>query len=187
MKTNALIILSICMFICASCKEKPAVSESKTQMQSITKQINYFVTIKDTSDESSIYNNLVIKERESFLKNVFDCVLSGKVTAYETNDFDRKISADEIKKSNICSDTIVMACKKNPQKDSTVINSMNNLDYKNVEKLVFCEEWLMDPATLKMEKRIKGYAPLMTIYIADPQTGEKIEKGVKALFWIKVE
>jgi hypothetical protein len=184
MKTIGTIFLSLLVIILFSCKNKPA--EDKSKMQLVTKRIFYMVDIKNAADEKDSVNNIPTKKREAFLKTVFDNVMSGKVSVYTDDAFNKKTTPDEINASQIKTDTIILKSQKDPEKDSTIVLK-KTLDYKDVNKLGFTEEWLIDPMTLKMEKKIKGFAPIVAKYIIDPETGEEILKGYQSLFWVKCE
>jgi hypothetical protein len=184
MKKIGTIFLSLIVIILFSCKNKPA--EDKSKMQLVTKRIFYMVDIKNAEDEKDSVNNIPTKEREAFLKTVFDNVMSGKVIAYSDDTFLHKTTAEEINASQTKTDTIVLKSKKDPEKDSTIVMK-KTLDYKEVTKLGFTEEWMIDPVSLKMEKKIKGFAPIIAKYIINPETGEEILKGYMIIFWVKCQ
>jgi len=182
MKTIRTIFLLLVVLIFYSCRNNPV--ENKSKMQLVTKKIIYTVDIKDSNDDKDSANNIPFKDREAFLKTVFDNVMSGKITVYTDDALINKTTSDEINATQNKTDTITLLSRKNPEQDSTIYRK-NTLDYRNVTKLAFCEEWLIDPVTLKMEKKIIGFAPLLTKYIIDPQTGEQILKGYQSVFWVK--
>lgn len=184
MKKIVPVFLSLIVVILFSCKNKPA--EEKSKMQLVTKKILSIVDIKNPDDEKDSAGNIPVKDREAFLKTVFDNVMSGKIPVYADDAFINKTTPADINASNTITDTIILKSHKDPEKDSTVIKK-NTLDYKAVTRLAFSEEWLIDPVTLKMEKKVKGFAPCIPKYIIDPETGEQILKGYVFIFWVKCQ
>ena len=160
-----------------SCKNSTNNSTKTDNKNLVTERIQYEVSIKTPDPDFDWWvQNIEGSKRESFIQKILDAAYSGKVKAYDS--FGTLLSPKQVKETGGKDDTIVMQKMAPPYGDSiSIIN--NKLDIQKVYKLSFLEEWSMDPATLKFEKRVLGFAPLVE---KREENGDI--RGYRPLFWV---
>jgi hypothetical protein len=160
-----------------SCKNSTKNSSTEPNKNLVTERIQYEVSIKTPDPDYDWWvQNIEGSKRESFVKKILDAAMEGKVKAYDS--FGTLLSPKEVKETGGKNDTIVTKKQSAPFGDSIVVIN-NQLDIQKIYKLSFIEEWSMDPATLKFEKRILGFAPL-----TEKREENGDIRGFRPLFWV---
>lgn len=173
--------LILIILIAVSCN-----NASNEKKNGVTDKIRYVVSIKNSDKDADWWiDNIEGQKRESFVGTILNVVLAGKVKAYEDEDFKIEFPAAKIKAKYNRIDSLYIPSLRNPKMDSLILIK-EELDAKAINKIAFVEQWNMDPATLKIEKNVLGFCPVVEVFTSDPETGEQIFKGLKALFWVKL-
>ena len=178
MKKPIKLVLVFSILFVASCHQK----DKKESMTVLTERIQYPVFIKSPyGDEGDWYReNMEGPKREAFVKIIFDAAYTGKVKVYDylTNE---PLSVEKVKAIGNKSDTIHIVKEIPVYKEyDTIINQ--KLDFKDIHRITFLEEWNMDVGKFQMEKKVVGICPSLTIY--DDSTDVR---GYKPLFWIYLD
>lgn len=172
MKKLIFALLALSLFLVfTQCAEKE-VEDSRTL---ITKKIQYDVPIvnPDASHDWWI-RNIEGSDREAFVNNIFDRVLSGEVQAY--NYFNEPLSIQQIE--SLLADTLLQVLQRPiapyAEYDTMIIR---NIDPTDISIIRFLEEWKYDEKSLQIDKKIYAISPVVEM---------KIEGQVltRPLFWI---
>jgi hypothetical protein len=174
---SGLLVLSF-LVIVISCDKKD-VNKNMTQL---TERIQYPVFIRSPyGDDGDWYReNMEGPKREAFVKMIFDAAYSGKVKAYDylTNE---PLTVAQVKAIGNKSDTLHLIKEMPVYKEyDTIINQKLNL--KDIHRITFLEEWYMDVDKFRMEKKVVGICPSLTIYEDSTDV-----KGYKPLFWLYLD
>lgn len=177
-KTLSLITL-ICLI--AACSNKKTENENASNMVTLNK-ITYIVDLSNNPDFGQTPETA--KEGKQLIKIIYDQFQSGKVKAYDSYDFKKEISPKEFLASFERVDSITTNNPKNPEKDTLMVIK-KVFKVEDINGISFQEEWKMDQSTLKIEKKVLGFAPVIGVYTTDPATGNIVFKGWKAAFFVK--
>ena len=166
--TLAMLILIVwAQFFLSGCNhEKKEVLASKIQ---------YDVPIINNDPQLDWWiNNLEGSKREPFLKRMMEAVEKGEVKACDY--FGNPITPAQVRGS--LSDTVYQTLMRSTppyeEYDTMVILTIN---YRDISKLRFLEEWSWDASTMRMEKKLIGFGPV----IQRKTAGETYNQ---LLFWI---
>ena len=176
---------------CNSVNNSKRNSEEVKHENVITTKIMYDVSIvnemladRSKANEYEWYwENLPTPDGENFIKKLLQDVEKGKIPIYEydmsyTSTFDTLIEIPKNQLKNFLKDALV--CKYDvidtTQIPSVLVEKKVPLDYKNVKKLRFLEEWYIE--NNKPCKRVIAIAPLFYIFINGTEYPQ-------ARFWVK--
>lgn len=166
------------LFLAASCSNK----NTKDDKLVLTERIQYPVFIKCPYDEETDWwrENMEGPKREKFVNIILDAALSGKVKAYDYIT-DNPLSKEQVNAIFNKFDTVTFT-RLNPPYDEydTIINI--KLERKDIHRITFLEEWYFDEVNFKMEKKVVGIAPAITMYADSSEI-----LGYKPLFWIYLD
>lgn len=109
--------------------------------------------------------------------------IEGTLRAYNDEDFQQLMTAQEVIAANNRVDTQTIANPTNPDVDTTII-IRNEFESKNVKKFLVKEDWFFERQRSVMDVRIVGICPVVEQFTVDPATGEKMFKGLKTIFWV---
>ncbi|MFH0894925.1 MAG: hypothetical protein V2A54_10870 [Bacteroidota bacterium] len=177
-KTLSLITL-ICLI--AACSNKKTENTDAPNMVTVNK----VTTVIDLSSSPDFGQTPeTAKEGKLLIKTIFDKVMVGKVKTYDGYDFKKEITPKEFLASFESVDSVTMPNPQKPEKDTLMVikKEFNVEDFNGIS---FQEEWKMDQSSLKFEKKVLGFAPVMRVYTTDPATGNIVFKGWKAAFFVK--
>lgn len=128
------------------------------------------------------YPKQPVRDRISLPQVLWDAVTNGEIIAYEDEDFTMPKTPTEVITENTRVDSTRM---KSPITGmDTIIVSTEEFNAGDVTKFRITEDWFFDKQRSMMDVRILGLAPIKKEFTIDPQTGERIEKGESAVFWI---
>ncbi|MCD4773386.1 MAG: hypothetical protein K8R41_08405 [Bacteroidales bacterium] len=121
-------------------------------------------------------NNIEGSKREPFIKNLFNAAFLGEVKAYDY--FNNLLSVEQLKM--IGADTIYRTLTRPyapyDEYDTVIITK---LEYEDVKRIRFLEEWLYDENEISINKKVVGIAPLI-----ERKDGEGNMIAVQPLFWL---
>ena len=143
----------------------------------VTERIQYDVRIKSPDSDMNWWEqNIEGIKRERLVKKIMEDAYAGKIQAY--NYLNQPISAEDVKNIGKRDDTLFMQSLQPPYEDSvTIIHE--RLKINDITKIRFLEEWCIDEKTLKIDKKVLGFAPMVEDY---DDYGNK--RGYKLLFWV---
>ena len=121
-------------------------------------------------------NNIEGSKREPFVRNVLDAAFSGEIRTYDY--FNNPLTPKQLKA--IGADTIYRTLKRTyPPYElyDTVI--INKLEFSDISRIRFLEEWQYDKDKMLIDKKVLGIAPLI-----DRKDSEGNTIAVQPLFWI---
>lgn len=143
----------------------------------ITEKIIYDVPIKNRDAEADWWqNNLPGPARDKFVNRLMDAAKSGEVRVH---DIDRIAFSPE-EASNIGIEIATMTFQRpEPPYSSydTVVRS--EIDYRDITRIRFMEEWYFDDRHLLIDKKVIAIAPVVENYGPDGKF-----RGYEALFWV---
>ncbi len=149
---------------------------------SFTEKIQYDVPLKNRNPDTDWWiNNMEGSKREQFVTALVTEALNGEIDVYDyfTN---RKLTAANLDFIRGRRDTLLTQSPAPPYNDTTIIIE-HQLDYRDITKIRFLEEWSYDGKDIRtMEKKILAIAPLLENY---DETGNF--RGFQPLFWIYTE
>jgi hypothetical protein len=148
----------------------------------ITERIQYPVFIKSPYPEETDWwvENLEGVKREKFVNLLLDAAFEGKVKAYDYLD-NTLLTQAQVNNIFSRSDTVKVLRSTPPYEEvDTVI--VQKLDRRDIHRITFLEEWNFDEKNFKMEKKVVGIAPAVTVY-----GDSAVIKGYKPLFWIYLD
>ena len=121
------------------------------------------------------------KVRDAFVKKIMEAAYEGKIQAYTYAD-NEPISGEELQKLLNPIDTITIASSEPPYNmiDTVVYRK---LDFNQITKVRFMEEWYMNEKTLEITKKVVGICPVVPSI--DPNNGEF--RGNNPLFWLYLD
>ncbi len=141
--------------------------------------------IKETNFKQDFVNDLGakienIKGNQTLMKYVLDAVEAGEMPAYDY-DTQETLNAAQIKQVFYPVDTVITY-----DYDSGIESGeeavQGELNRSAVNRFRVKQEWYFDKETMRLESRVKGLAPLETIYNED-----ETERGDLPLFWVLFE
>lgn len=167
MKTLLILIVSV-TFMLLSC------SKNTEKRDIITQRIQYEVLIKSPNPDFDWWvQNIEGQQRETFLKTIISKTTQSEVKAYD--DFGKTLTAEQLQNIIHRVDTVWI---NSDTADSEPVAVEHAFNINDISALSFIEEWqLADNA--QIEKRIIGYAPLISVFDADGDF-----RGFKPLFWL---
>ena len=148
---------------------------SRKEREILASKIQYDVPIANYDAQLDWWiNNLEGSRREPFLQRLMEAVEKGEVKAFDY--FNKPLTPQQVKGS--LSDTIYKTLLRTvppyEEYDTMVILT---IDYRNINKLRFLEEWTWDPDKMGIEKKVIGFGPVIT----NTTAGETYNQ---LLFWI---
>ena len=173
MKSKALLGLALLAIVFLSaCEQKTA------EKNYLTKQIQYDVLIKGTDPEADWWvENIVGPDREKFVRLIIEKARSGEIAAYDY--FNHLLSPEQVQRVGI--DTLIQTLRRavDPydEYDTMIITS---LDYDNITKIRFLEEWTLDEQTLAIYKKVLGISPIIMVKLGQQEFN-------MPLFWIYLD
>lgn len=150
----------------------------KERFEVVASRIQYDVPIASADPQLDWWvNNLEGSRREPFVKRILEAAKSGEVKAYDY--FNEPLTAEDVR--NMASDTLIQTLVRNaPPYDSYDTMVINTMNYEDVVKIRFLEEWSWDPKTMEFRKTVVGICPLASISIGK-------ESYNRPLFWIYLD
>jgi hypothetical protein len=148
------------------------------EMTSLATRIQYDVPIFNNDPQLDWWvNNLEGSKRDPFVKRIMDAVEKGEVKAYDY--YNKPMTPSQVVSS--MTDTIYQTLLRNrppyEEYDTMVIQT---IDFKDIRKIRFLEEWQWDPEKLIMNKRVLGFGPVVQKEIGG-------ESFTQLLFWIYLD
>jgi hypothetical protein len=150
----------------------------KDKMEVLATKIQYDVPVSSNDPQLEWWiNNLEGSRRDPFVKRLIDAAEKGEVRAYDYFN-DPLTTADVIAlRQDTIYERLVREYPPYQEYDTMIIQK---LDYRDVVKIRFLEEWKWDPDMLTMEKKVLGIAP-----VAVKEYGGIVYN--RPLFWIYVD
>ena len=138
-------------------------------------KIQYDVPIVNNDPQLDWWiNNLEGSRREPFLQRLMEAVEKGDVKAFDY--FNNPLTPQQVKAS--LSDTVYQTLMRTqPPYEEYDTMIVMTVEYRNISKMRFLEEWAWDPDKLTMEKKVLGFGPVVQSQVAG-QTFNRL------LFWI---
>lgn len=160
-----------------SCKEK--------MPPLLTEKIEYDVNIKNIEDNTDWWvQNLEGQQREKIVNALIDAAKSGKYKVYDYGN--NLLEGKELEKLFKHTETYTVPSLSDPETDS-IVSSESEIDKRDINRIIFLEKWYFDEKNLNFTKQVIGYGPVLTKYIYDSETEERILKGYMPLFWIYLD
>ena len=143
----------------------------------ITEKIIYEVGIINTDAKADWWkDNLPGPARDQLVKWMMDGVKSGEIVA--CNEDGKPLSPDEA--ASIGTETVSMTFQRpEPPYDTFDTIVCNELDYRDITRIRFMEEWHYDTGNNLISKKVTGMAPVIENYGPDGKF-----RGHEALFWV---
>lgn len=172
MKFTIFTCLSLVACIIVSCNR-----HGQQRMVQVTERIQYDVDIKSPDPDFDWWvQNIEGSKREVFIKQVMDAAYNGQVKAYSY--FGESLTPRQVREIGFRRDTLTFQRAEPPYAfyDTVVERRIN---FNDITRFRFLEEWRMDPNTLEIHKKVTGIAPILKRY---EETGEL--RGYMPLFWV---
>jgi len=153
-KTGNILLLLFILFAGFACRQQ--------EREVIANKIQYDVNIKSPDPDYDWWiQNLPGPQRDNLVNMIINGALSGRFQAYDY--FNQPITPGEV--SMILSDTsLLRLAGKNPPYEEHDTMIIYHITYDDILRIRFLEEWTIDPATLQMNKKILGIAPVARRY-----------------------
>lgn len=176
------------MLVAFGCKKKSDKKDADKNV--LSKNIEYDVTINNyvmfpctslsETNDNWYNNNIEASVRGAFLDLLFKNALSGKLKITDMNN--KSLDSLQLRDLLSYSDTVTNM-RSTPPFDTydTVIKSI--LPPSMVTALRFRENWIYDPVTMAVTKKVIAIAPVASTVSVDKEGKETIT-GHKPLFWI---
>ena len=135
--------------------------ENEEKFQFLTERIQYDVPIKNPNvDDNWWVNNIVGPDREDFVKGILEKAKNGEIKVYDY--FNELLSPEDVRKIGI--DTTFKTVKRNtpPYKEHDTM-MVSKLEWGDISKIRFLEEWKIDKNTFKITKEVIGIAPVKMV------------------------
>ena len=144
----------------------------------VATRIQYDVPINQADPQLGWWvNSLEGSKREPFIKRIMEAAVHGEVKVYDY--FNNPLSADQVK--SIGADTTYMTLTRtNPPYDDYDTMVIKKIEYADISKMRFLEEWKWDPKSLEMNKRVIGFGPVYVRTYGDDSYNQ-------LLFWIYLD
>lgn len=143
----------------------------------ITERIQYDVDIKSPDPDFDWWvQNIEGSKREVFIRQVMDAAYEGKVRTYSY--FNEPLIPQQVREIGFRADTLTFQ-RAVPPYDfyDTIVE--HRINFQDITRFRFLEEWYMDPGSHGITKKVIGIAPVLRRYT---ETGELM--GYMPLFWI---
>ncbi len=160
-----------------SCKEKlpPLLAE----------KIEYDVIVKNNEGNTDWWvQNLEGPQREKIVNALFDAAKSGQYKVYDYGN--NLLEGKDLDLLFKHIETYTVPSLSDPETDS-IVSSESEIDKRDINRIIFLEKWYFDEKNLNLTKKVIGYGPVLTKYIYDSETEERILKGYMPLFWIYLD
>lgn len=116
-------------------------------------------------------------QNEDLMRNILDAVESGALAAYDY-ETEEKLTDKQVKNIFEQPDTIILYDDNGYETgEKPVVNQLNR---PAVKKFRIKQEWFWDKETTSLQSKVKGVAPLETIFNEDGET----VRGDLPLFWV---
>ena len=110
----------------------------------------------------------------NFLKTIVGQVLNGELKAY--NYFDNQpLSIKDVEKE-MGSYTVMI--EDDSVTEPSMIEQTIPMDFSEIQSLIFIEKWYIDPATLRMQKKVIGVAPVRFYYNDNDEYNENLIRKI---------
>lgn len=141
-------------------------------------RIQYDVPVNQADPDLNWWvNNLEGSHREPFIKRIMDAAKNGDIQVYDY--FNKPLTIDEVNAIGV--DTIYTSLTRTqPPYDEYDTMVIKRIEYRDISKIRFLEEWKWNPKSLEMNKRIIGFGPVFV-----RQLGE--DSYNQLLFWIYLD
>jgi hypothetical protein len=166
-----IIVMGIIAILLAAC-------EREYQKEVLATKIQYDVPIYSDDPQLDWWiNNLEGSKRDPFAKRLLEAAEKGQVKAYDY--FNEPLTPQQVLSLKVDTVYSTLTRAEAPYEEyDTVI--YYELDYRDITKIRFLEEWKWDPETLEMEKKVLGIAPVTVIDFEGQEYN-------RPLFWIYLE
>jgi hypothetical protein len=141
------------------------------------KELTYY---NETEEHAREAGNSLVKENSPFLNDyginrfvglIINKVLKGNLPAYDF-ETQQKLSPEQVKQNlGYQTDTILTENAESGTMEEKVLAREINL--KDIQSLIFHEEWYIDPMTLRMQKKVIGISPVRYVYKEDDLDRQK--------------
>jgi predicted metal-binding protein len=143
----------------------------------ITEKIIYDVQIKNTDANSDWWkNNLPGPARDKLVKSLMDGAKSGDVIVRDENG--TAINSEEAANIGIEIASMTFQHPEPPYNSFDTI-ARSEIDYRDITRIRFMEEWYFDDRHFLINKKIIAIAPVVENYGPDGKF-----RGYEALFWV---
>jgi hypothetical protein len=170
MRSLTLMIILFSLFL-LSCQQH---SQSGKE---ITRRIQYDVDIKSPDVDMDWWvQNLEGAQRESLLRQILESAYEGKVRTWDV--FHNEMRPEQIRAMGNRADTITIQRPEPPYElyDTVLTKTLNIND---ISRIRFLEEWYIDPASLRIEKKVIGLCPMLESYSPEGHL-----RGYMPMFWV---
>jgi len=152
---NLLLLLLLAAFF-LSCN-------NEDKFQNLSERIQYDVPIKNKDVDANWWvNNIVGPDREDLIKGIFEKAQNGEIKVYDY--FNELLTPEDVRKIGI--DTSYKTIKRNtPPYEEYDTMIVTQLEWEDITKLRFLEEWKIDPKTMDIQKTVIGIAPVKMVTV----------------------
>jgi hypothetical protein len=166
----SLVLTAIVLLI--GCEQK------EVEKNYLTERIQYDVKIKGDDPEADWWvENIVGPDREKFVKQIIEKARRGELTAYDY--FNNPLTPEQVQ--NIGVDTLVQTLRRTKEPyDEYDTMIVTTLDYGQVSKIRFLEEWTWDEGTLEISKKVLGISPVVMVKVGEQEYN-------MPLFWVYID
>lgn len=143
----------------------------------ITEKIVYDVSIRNTDVDADWWrDNLPGPARDHLVKWLMDGAKSGKITACNSEGI--PMNSEDVK--NMGSEILHVTFQRpDPPYEDYDTTIRTELDYRDITRVRFMEEWYYDKHSNLIEKKVIAMAPVVENYAPDGKF-----RGYEALFWV---
>jgi hypothetical protein len=173
MKPKALIsLILIAVVFLIGCEQK------EVEKNYLTERIQYDVKIKGDDPEADWWvDNIVGPDREKFVRQIIEKARRGEVTAYDY--FNNPLTPKQVQKIGV--DTLAQTLRRTVEPyDEYDTMIVTKLDYGQVTKIRFLEEWVWDENTLEISKKVLGISPVVMVRVGEQEYN-------MPLFWVYMD
>ncbi len=135
--------------------------QNEEKFDVLTERIQYDVPVKNANvDDNWWVNNIVGPDREELVKGILEKAKNGEIQAYDY--FNELLTPDDVRKIGI--DTTYKTVKRStPPYDEYDTMMISKLEWGDITKLRFLEEWKIDKNTFEIKKEVIGIAPVKMV------------------------
>jgi len=171
MKSRIIGLVLVSIIFITSCEQQQKTEEKNY----ITERIQYDVKIIGDDPETDWWiDNIVGPDREKFVKMLIAKAQKGEVKAYDY--FNHPLTPEQVQEIGI--DTLVQTLRRTVEPydeyDTTIIT---RLDYGQIAKIRFLEEWALNENTMEVQKKVLGISPIVMVKLGEQEFN-------MPLFWI---
>ena len=163
------VLMALMVMTFASCQGQPAKKEI------LTTKIQYDVPIINGDPQMDWWiNNIEGSKRDPLTQRILQAAIKGEVKVFDYYFY--PLSPDEILANS--SDTVYYTLQRStPPYDEYDTMIVRNIDYQDIVKIRFLEEWYWEPNTLNSDKKVVALGPVIQRQIA----GESFNQ---LLYWV---